>query len=82
MFAEYLKTALRTAQYEYIEEDKAYFGRIPLCQGVWTSAPNLEACRDELEDVLEGWLILSLQKNLPIPEINGISFKPKTLVNA
>jgi len=82
MFAEYMKIAMRTAHYEFIEEDKVFFGNIPPCQGVWASGTTLEECRDELEEVLEGWLILSLQMNLPIPEINGISFNPKPIVNA
>jgi len=28
---------------------------------------TLEKCREELKEVLEGWLILRLKKNLPVP---------------
>ena len=45
---------------------------VPTVSGVWAHADTLEACRDELEDVLEEWLVLSLAKNLPIPTIDGI----------
>jgi predicted RNase H-like HicB family nuclease len=47
-------------------------GEIPGLEGVWATADTLEACRDELEDVLEEWIVLSLAKNLPIPTIDGI----------
>ncbi|HZS91641.1 MAG TPA: hypothetical protein VFE42_29650 [Chloroflexota bacterium] len=33
----------------------------------------MEACRDELAEVLEEWIVLSLARNLPIPELDGIT---------
>jgi hypothetical protein len=32
----------------------------------------LEACRQELESVLEDWLLFGLHKTLPIPVLDGI----------
>jgi len=32
-------------------------GRNSDCQGAWANAETLEACRDELQEVLEGWII-------------------------
>jgi hypothetical protein len=32
----------------------------------------LEICREELEGVLEGWLLLSIADHSVIPEIDGI----------
>jgi predicted RNase H-like HicB family nuclease len=31
----------------------------------------LEACREELESVLEGWVLLSIADHSPIPELDG-----------
>lgn len=77
MFAEYIKAAMRHAHYEYWEDDKVFFGKIPLLDGVLTTGKTLEECRDELEEIVEGWLLVSLKKNLPIPSIDNISLDVK-----
>ena len=48
-------------------------GQIPGFQGVWASADNLEACRNELQEVMEGWLVLGLRLGHEIPIVDGIS---------
>ena len=35
-----------------------YYGEIPDLQGVFANEADLKACRDQLQDVLEGWIIL------------------------
>jgi hypothetical protein len=36
------------------------------------TSPNiLEACREELESVLEGWVLVSVADHSPIPDIDG-----------
>jgi len=72
MLTEYIEAAMRRAVYEIIDDPKPYYGEIPDCQGVWAHGQTLEECRRELKEALEGWLILSLQKSLPIPEIDSI----------
>jgi predicted RNase H-like HicB family nuclease len=69
---EYIKTALLRATYKQLEDDGSYFGEIPGFQGVWANEPTLEACRSELAKTLEDWLDLSLSRNLPIPDLDGI----------
>ena len=77
MLTEYIKAAMDRAKSEILEEDATYVGKIPECQGVWANADTLEACRDELQEVLEEWVILGLQMGHPLPVIDGIdlSFK-------
>ncbi|MBK5272083.1 MAG: type II toxin-antitoxin system HicB family antitoxin, partial [Bacteroidia bacterium] len=41
------------------------------------TAENLEDCREELQSVLEDWLLLSIHKNLPVPIIDNISLEVK-----
>jgi predicted RNase H-like HicB family nuclease len=72
MLTEYIKAAMRQARYKILPEDGSFYSEVPGLQGVWANADTLEACRDELEDVLEEWIVLSLVKNLPIPTIDGI----------
>jgi predicted RNase H-like HicB family nuclease len=56
----YIQNAMRLAKYEILE-DRQYYGEIPGFQGVWAQAENLEARREELQSVLEDWLILELR---------------------
>ena len=62
---------MRKARYEILEDDGSFFGSIQQIQGVWANATSLEACREELESVLEGWLLLSISDHTEIPEIDG-----------
>ena len=73
MLTAYINAAMHSAHYEILESGEGYVGRIPGLQGVWANAETLEACRDELREVLEEWIILGLKMNHPIPVINGIS---------
>ena len=66
MISEYLNAAMRRAKYEIINDPEPYYGEIPDCPGVWATGTTLEDCRQDLQETLEGWLILSLQKGLPI----------------
>jgi hypothetical protein len=38
---------------------------------VWANATTLEACREELQDTLEGWIILGLRLGHTLPILNG-----------
>ncbi len=76
MILEYIKSAMKNARYEILD-DRTFYGEIPGFQGVYASEPTLEECREELEHVLEDWLLFSLVKNLPIPEVDGIKLQVK-----
>ena len=71
MLSKYLRAAMRGAKYELLEEG-AYYGSIPGFEGVWADAASLEECRDELEEVLEEWLLFRLSRQLPVPVADGI----------
>jgi predicted RNase H-like HicB family nuclease len=53
-------------------DDEGFWGEIPGFQGVWANAPTLEACRDELEQVLEDWIVFRLSDGLDLPVVDGI----------
>lgn len=72
MLLEYIQAALRHAKYEILPDDGSYYGDIPECNGVYANAGTLEACREELREVLEEWVLFRVHKNLPLPAIEGI----------
>ena len=67
MLTAYINAAMRSAHYELLEDGEGYAGKIPKLQEVWANANTLEACRDELREVLEEWIILGLRMNHDIP---------------
>ena len=71
MFNEYLDKAMSHAQYEQFE-DGSYFGRIPGFQGVWANASTEQECRNELREVLEGWILLNIADSTPLPVVTNI----------
>ncbi|MGP0064069.1 MAG: type II toxin-antitoxin system HicB family antitoxin [Isosphaeraceae bacterium] len=72
MILEYIQSALRHAKYEILPDDGSYYGEIPECNGVYANATTLEDCREELREVLEGWVLFRVHRNLPLPAIDGI----------
>jgi predicted RNase H-like HicB family nuclease len=74
MLTKYLEAAMRRAHYEILTDGGTYYGEIPECQGVYVNARTLEACRSELAEVIEDWLLFRVYKNLPLPKIDGNSF--------
>lgn len=71
MLTEYISQAMRQARYEILE-DESFYGEIPGFQGVYANSDNLEVCRMELQEVLEGWIILGLQMGHSLPEVQGV----------
>ncbi len=78
MLTDYIAKQLGRAKYKILA-DGAYFGEIPGLQGVWADADTLEQCRTELQEVLEGWLLLKIRDGDPIPGFK-IKSNHRTLV--
>jgi predicted RNase H-like HicB family nuclease len=76
MLAEYIQCALRHANYELMENGR-FYGHIPECPGTWGEGATLEECRDELQSVLEDWLIVAFRFGDLLPVIDGIDLNPK-----
>ena len=69
MLTKYIKAALHEAKYKTLSDDGTFYGEIPGFQGVWANTDTLEACREELEEVLEEWIFLRVSRNLALPNI-------------
>lgn len=67
---------MQRATYEMLD-DGTFYGEIPDCQGVWANEDKLEACRDELQSVLEDWMLARISDRLALPILNGINLNPQ-----
>lgn len=72
MITEYIQAAMRKAKYEILEGNEGFYGEIPGFQGVYSNADSLEKCRELLAEVLEGWILLHIADNTPLPVVEGI----------
>lgn len=75
MLIEYIEEALRRARYEIIKDDEPYYGEVKELKGVWATGRTLEECRSNLRDVIEGWILLSIKKDIPIPKLGNFRIK-------
>lgn len=77
MIMEYIYAALRHAKYEILPDNGTYYGEIPECNGVYANAETLEECREQLQEVLEEWILFRVHRNLTMPVIDGIKLSIK-----
>lgn len=80
LLAEYIEIAMRDADFMVFCEDGTCYGEIFGFEGVWANADTLEECRQELREVLEGWIVLGIELGHPIPVLPGIELIAKETV--
>jgi predicted RNase H-like HicB family nuclease len=72
MLTDYVEAAMRRAKYKILPANEGFFGEISGFKGVWANHDTLEACRDELREVLEDWMLVSVRLGFKLPVIAGI----------
>ena len=72
MLSSYIRAAMSRARYEILP-DGTYYGEIPECQGVWANSSALDACRAELQEAFEDWIVFRLANGMSLPTIDGVS---------
>ena len=77
MLTDYIQAAMHRAKYEILEDDGSFIGKIPGFQGVWANADTQDVCRKELEEVLEGWIILGLRLGHTLPVVDSMDLTPE-----
>ena len=77
MLMNYIGTAMHRARYEILPDDGSFYGEIPGFDGVYANADTLEACREELLEVLEEWILFRVSRNLPLPIVDEIELAIK-----
>jgi predicted RNase H-like HicB family nuclease len=71
VLTDYIEQAMAQAVYEELEED-SFAGRVPPCLGVIAFAPTLAECKEELQSVLEEWMLTGFKLGDELPVIAGI----------
>ena len=78
MLTDYLRAAMAQARYEILSDDGSFYGEILELEGVWANAKTLEECRQELQEALESWILVSVSRGLSVPPIGGVSLGIET----
>jgi predicted RNase H-like HicB family nuclease len=78
MLIEYVNRALRKAKYEKLE-DGSFFATVRGLRGVWANEKTLEGCRDELAEVIEGWVLVRVAHGLDVPAVGGVRINVKAM---
>jgi predicted RNase H-like HicB family nuclease len=76
MLTTYIQKAMHRASYEILE-DGTFYGEIAEFPGVYANAKTLETCRELLQEVLEGWIVLGLRLQHSLPVIENINLNPQ-----
>lgn len=69
---DYIWAAMRHAKYQWASDDRIFIGTSPPCRGVIGTGKSLEACRDDLQEVLEEWLVLGFRLGHDLPVVDGV----------
>jgi predicted RNase H-like HicB family nuclease len=77
MFSEYIAAALRLAKHETLE-DGTYAATVPGLRGVIAIGDTIEECRQDLIEVIEGWIALRLKFGDTVPPIGGVAINVST----
>lgn len=72
MIQTYIDAAMRLARYELIQDDEPYYGEVPELPGVWATGRTLEECRQNLLEVVDGWLLFRIARGMAIPPLGDI----------
>ena len=68
MISQYVATALERAQYRLVD-DGTFAGTVRGLRGVIATGPTLEACRRELAEVIEEWILVRVARGMAIPRL-------------
>jgi predicted RNase H-like HicB family nuclease len=72
MIVHYIDRALRRASYDKLE-DGTYVAEVDGLPGVLATADTLEGCRDQLAEVVEGWVLFRIANAMDVPALDGIT---------
>jgi predicted RNase H-like HicB family nuclease len=68
VIADYLYEALHRARYSVVDGD-IFCGTVPGIPGVIATGATLEACRDQLAEVVEEWVLVRVSQGLSTPRL-------------
>jgi len=65
--AQYIEKLLRKAEYEYDEKTKTWCANVKNLPGAYAQADTVEEVREQLAEVIEDYILVSLQERHPLP---------------
>lgn len=74
MLSKYVEASLQKAEYQK-DENNAVIAKVPGASGFFAQGNTFEEARANLQDVIEGNVMLALQLGLEIPRIEGVEIK-------
>lgn len=74
--SQYVEAALKQAEYER-DEDGIVIAQVPGASGFFSQGGTFEEARENLQDVIEGNVLLALQLGLSIPNIAGVTIEER-----
>ena len=70
MITDYINEALHRARYSVVDGD-TFCGTVPGLPGVIATGATLEACRDQLAEVIEEWVLVRVSRGLSTPRLGN-----------
>lgn len=75
--AEYIENLLKKAEYEYDEETRSWCASVKELPGAYAQADTVEEAREQLAEVIEDYILVSLQDKQILPGFKKLT-KEKT----
>lgn len=70
---DYIEKLLKKAEYEYDKKTKSWCVSITELPGVYAQADTLEEAREQLTEVIEDYILVSIQEKQPLPNFKKFS---------
>lgn len=75
---DYIDAALTTARFEKIDRGQIIYAEIPAFRGVWARGQTRQQVKEELRNVLKGWIELEIERGSELPSVKGATFTELT----
>ncbi len=73
--AQYIEKLLHKAQYEYDEKTKSWCASVKDLPGAYAQANSVEEAREQLSEVIEDYVLVSLQEKHSLPGFKKLPAK-------
>jgi len=71
----YIENLLKKAEYEYDKETKSWCASVKDLPGTYAQADSVEGAREQLAEVIEDYILVSLQEKHPLPGFKKLPTK-------
>jgi len=76
MISKYIDEALHRAEYTVVDGNE-FCATVTGLPGVIATGRGLEACRNQLAEVVEEWVLVRVSRGLPVPRLGTIRVQVK-----